>query len=80
MDKDEFKKQKRTSVSADLNRFDCLAKENDFIEVNEWTNEEGWDITIGEKQFSLTRGELKAIEFLTTLLDIRTDDLNYNEE
>lgn len=34
-----------------------LAKKDDFIEVTEWTNGEGWDITINDKVIPLTRGE-----------------------
>lgn len=36
-----MKKYFRKSISADLNRFDYLAKENNFIEVTEWHNGEG---------------------------------------
>lgn len=75
MRKDDFKTYNRRTVSADLNRFDSLAKEDDFIEVSEWDNGEGWDISIGDdKHFSLTYGELKAVNFLTAMLDINTED------
>lgn len=36
----------RKSVNDNLCKYDHLAKEDDFIEVTEWTNGEGWDITI----------------------------------
>lgn len=60
---------KRKSVHDDLNIYDFLAKENDFIEVTEWTNKEGWDITINDKIISLTEGQLNAINYLTKHLD-----------
>lgn len=60
----------RKSVYEELNKFDYLAKKNDFIEVTEWNNGEGWDININDKIFQLTDGELKAINYLTTTLDL----------
>lgn len=60
---------KRKSVHDDLNIYDFLAKENDFIEVTEWTNKEGWDIIINDKIISLTEGQLNAINYLTKHLD-----------
>ena len=59
----------RKSVNDNLRKYDHLAKKDDFIEVTEWTNGEGWDVTINEKQLLLTRGELEAIEYLTRSLD-----------
>jgi hypothetical protein len=64
---------KRKSVSCSLKTFDCLAKDSSFIEVTEWTNGEGFDINIDDKQISLTHGELEAINFLTKSVEI------YNE-
>lgn len=59
----------RKSVNDKLRKYDHLAKDDDFIEITEWTNGEGWDVTINEKQLLLTRGELEAIEYLTRSLD-----------
>lgn len=64
-----MKSNKRKSVHDDLITYDYLAKESDFIEVTEWTNEEGWDITINDKVISLTEGQLNAINYLTKHLD-----------
>lgn len=58
----------RKSVNCDLNKFCILAKEDSFIEVTEWTNGEGWDITIDDKLISLSIGELDAINYLTMSL------------
>ena len=46
-----------------------LAKEDAFIEVTEWTNGEGWDISIDDKIFTLTSGQLEAINYLTKTLE-----------
>jgi hypothetical protein len=65
----------RKSVNDKLKKYDYLAKDEDYIEVTEWANGEGYDITIyGEsnyKQFSLTDGELEAIKYLTKSLEIQ---------
>jgi hypothetical protein len=51
----------RRSVYADLNQYCHHAKSHDTIEVCEWTNGEGWDISIGTRQLMLTYGELQAL-------------------
>ena len=58
----------RKSINDNLRKYDHLAKENSFIEITEWSNGEGWDITIDDKTISLTMGELSAINFLTNAL------------
>lgn len=63
----------RKSVNCDLNKFCILAKKDGFIEVTEWANGEGWDITIDDKLISLSIGELDAINYLTM-------SLRFNEE
>lgn len=48
-------------------------KEHDFIEVTEWTNGEGWDITISDnKQFSLHFTEFDLIKKLIEHLENET--------
>lgn len=65
----------RRCIFEDLNKFDAIAKKDDFIEVCEWTNGEGFDISITDKKIiSLTRGELDAIDFLTKALDHNIDN------
>lgn len=49
-----------------------MSKEDDFIEVTEWANGEGWDVTINDRVIPLTRGELDAIDYLTKGLDYDT--------
>ena len=59
----------RKSVNDDLKKYDYLAKDNEFIEVTEWTNGEGITITIGDnKAIDLTYGELEAINYLSKSL------------
>ena len=45
-------------------------KDHDFIEVTEWTNGEGWDIVISEKErFSLHFTEFKALKKIIKYLE-----------
>lgn len=64
-----MKIEERRSISDNLNTYCHLAKKDDFIEITEWANGEGWDITINDRHFHLTFGELNAIEYLTKSLD-----------
>lgn len=67
----------RKSVYDNLKIYDYLCNDEDkIIEVTEWTNGEGWDITIGERVISVTRGELDAINFLTKYLEYKSNDDN----
>ena len=59
----------KKSVSDKLKTYDILAKESDFIEVTEWSNGEGWDISINDRIISLTYGQLEAIKYLIKVLD-----------
>lgn len=67
MEHREFNKRK--AVYDKLHKYDYLAKDNDFIEITEWTNGEGYDIQISDnKHISLTSGELDAINYLCKCL------------
>ena len=59
----------RRSVFDKLRKYDHLAKENDVIEVVEWTNGEGWDVCMDDKIIPLTYGQLEAIKYLIKSLD-----------
>ena len=59
----------RKSVSDNLNKYDYLAKDSDFIQITEWTNKEGWDITINDKTIPITSGQLEAINYLIKVLE-----------
>lgn len=64
---------KRKSISDSLSKYDYLSDKDDFIEITEWMNGEGWDICTNKHQISLTFGELEAIYYLTKSLE-------YNKE
>ena len=38
-----------------------LAKEHDFIQVTEWANEEGFDVTINDNIYSFTESQIDAM-------------------
>ena len=64
-EKQILEKHTRNSISAGLRQFDFLAKDDDFIEVTQGSNGEGFDINIssqGEKYVAITYGEFKAIK------------------
>jgi hypothetical protein len=56
------------SISDDLIKYDYLAKIDDFIQVTEWANGEGYDISINDRIFNLTSGQLDAINYLVQTL------------
>lgn len=60
--------KQRPSIFDKLRKYDYLAEEADFVEITEWTNEEGWDIAFKDKTISLSIGQLDAINHLTNLL------------
>lgn len=59
-----MKQYERKARMTDLKLYDHLAKEHEYIEVTEWENGEGFDVTINEKQFTLTWGEFTALTVL----------------
>lgn len=65
-----MEKYNKKAIFDDLDKYDYLAKESDFIEVTEWHNGEGWDIYINDTHISLTSGQLDAINYLTKSLDL----------
>ena len=64
---------KRNTIYSDLKPFDPgFAKENDFIEIVEWINGEGFDVCIETTQrqtFQLSWGQLEAIKHLVKKLN-----------
>jgi hypothetical protein len=65
----KFNVKDRKSINASLNDFCYLNKPHSFIEVTEWSNGDGFDITINDKITSFTRGELDAIKALVKKLN-----------
>ncbi len=67
-DPSKIERSKRNSIFVPLQ--DAWHKEHDFVEVTEWTNGEGWDITISDdKQISLHHTEFAVIKELIALLE-----------
>ena len=65
--------ENRKSISDSLKIYTFIDNEDDFIEVTEWTNGEGIDITISRvkgdsKMISLHYDELEAINYLSKSL------------
>ena len=55
----------RPARFTELRPYDHFAKEGDFMEVCEWHNGEGFDVTIGtSQQFSLTHGQWECLQTL----------------
>ena len=55
----------RQARFTELRPYDHFAKEDDFMEVCEWHNGEGFDVTIGNSQhFSLTQGQWECLQTL----------------
>jgi len=70
--KKNIKEYNRKSVFAELSEFDYLSKEDAFIEVTEWKNGEGFDVSINnfqEQYFNITHGQLKALNKLIKTLE-----------
>ena len=60
----------RKSLMVELKDFDHLAEKNDFIEVTEWKNGEGYDIALSDNQVvSITIGQFDAIKKLIKLFN-----------
>ena len=58
-----------------LRKYDYLAKDDDYIEVTQWYNGEGWDINIKDNvSFTLTIGQLEAINYLVKKLDYEKEE------
>ena len=59
----------RTSVKDDLRKYDHLANKDSIIQVTQWANGDGWDISIDDEPvISLTWGQLDAINYLTSTI------------
>jgi hypothetical protein len=72
-----FEVKNKIAITDSLNKYDYLVSKEDkaFIEVTEWSNKEGIDISIERenesKLFSLTYGELDAINYLSQTLKFK---------
>ena len=64
----DIQTSKRRAVFSELKRYCHMSGDNDYMEVTEWSNGEGWDINIdrknGSEKFSITHGELELLQVL----------------
>ena len=63
----KIERYKRKTVMTNLEPFDHLAKDYDFIEISQWYNGEGFDVEIStsnSQRFQLTWGEYDALKYL----------------
>ena len=67
------------SITAKMKMFDFCSKDSVYITVTEWSNGEGWDISLNDKMIGISRGMLDAINFLTTAVD-RSINIEENED
>ena len=62
----------RTSVKDDLRKYDYLANKDSIIQVTQWANGDGWDISIDDEPvISLTWGQLDAINYLVDTIQFQ---------
>lgn len=65
---------KRKTISDTLVNYDYLAKDHDFIQVIEWSNGEGFDVSINENIYSFTEGQINAMFHLKNHLTYHDKD------
>jgi hypothetical protein len=62
----EFKTTQRKAVHTDLVEYCLMANKGDIIEVTEWANGEGYDVSIctgsNVNNFYITYGQYKALK------------------
>jgi hypothetical protein len=62
----------RTSIKDDLRKYDHLANKDSIIQVTQWANGDGWDISIDDEPvISLTWGQLDAINYLVNTIQFQ---------
>ena len=68
---------KRDTKFVSLKEFDSFSKNGDFMELTQWYNGEGFDITVsafgGDQRFSLTWGQWTALKVLVGAEDDSED-------
>jgi hypothetical protein len=64
----DIQTSKRRAVFSELKKYCHHSGDNDYMEVTEWSNGEGWDINInrknGDERFILTYGEWELLQVL----------------
>lgn len=70
------KYNKNVSISVDINDFYSTNNKDDFMEVTEWTNGLGWDISINDRKYSLSYEEYDLLQYLIMSLNYHKDEEN----
>lgn len=61
----KIEESERTTLFAELHPYDPMAKRDEFIEVTEWTNGEGYDVIIKADpgaHFQISHGQFMALK------------------
>ncbi len=72
LEKNGLQISNRRAIFSELAHYDHLSKPDDFIEVTEWSNGEGYDVEIATSlgsRFQLTHGQYAALKDLITKLE-----------
>jgi hypothetical protein len=75
-DKSMIETYTRKAKFASLQPYCHLAKKHSYIEVTEWSNGEGFDVSIGaaeDRHFSLSWGEYQALQALVSYQEDKND-------
>lgn len=59
----------RKARFAELKPYDNFAKDDDFMEVCEWHNGEGFDVTLNNRVISFTWGQWECLQVLVNYKD-----------
>ena len=65
-----MKINQRKTIFDSLKKYCITAKENEYIEVTEWTNGEGVDVSFSNRLYSLSYDEIDAINYLIKTLQL----------
>ena len=74
-EKEKISLNKRNAAFVELQEYCSFSNKdsNDFMEVTEWTNGEGWDVIINttnnEQMFHISWGQFKALKKLIKKLE-----------
>jgi hypothetical protein len=67
----------RKAIFSELAHYDHLSKPDDYIEVTEWSNGEGFDVEVSgniDSRFQLTWGQYEAMKALIKTLEGNDED------
>jgi len=65
----KIKTYERKAKFSELEPYDTSTDEDSFMEVCEWNNGEGFDVTINNRHFHLTWGQWECLQVLVNYKD-----------